>query len=70
MYLVYSGKELDSRDTAYDLFVRAWFDQNTYAVYRSDGITPDVSPPQIKRKRAVRVSNGCPKISVPLLHIS
>ena len=60
-FLIDVGKELD--DTAYDFFVRAWFDPNTYAVYRSDGITPDVSTPQIKRQRAVRVSSGSPKIS-------
>ncbi|XP_072034094.1 uncharacterized protein [Amphiura filiformis] len=51
------GNELDVRNTKYYFFVRAWFNEGTYAVYRSDGVTPDVSPPQIKKQRAVRVKD-------------
>ena len=48
-----SGKEL--ANIRYVFFVRAWFADNVYAVYRSDGIIPDISPPRMKSQFAVRV---------------
>ena len=39
----------------YHLFVRTWYDNDTYAVFRSDGITVDVTPPQISTIRGTKV---------------
>ena len=39
----------------YYLFIRAWYSANTYAVFRSDGVTPDVTPPKISTIRGTKV---------------
>ncbi|XP_022103295.1 uncharacterized protein LOC110986023 [Acanthaster planci] len=41
----------------YHVFVRAWYDANTYAVFRSDGITPDVTPPKISTVRGTKIKD-------------
>ncbi|XP_022103276.1 uncharacterized protein LOC110986013 isoform X2 [Acanthaster planci] len=41
----------------YHVFVRAWYDMNTYAVFKSDGITPDVTPPKVSTVRGTKVKD-------------
>ncbi|KAK2183533.1 hypothetical protein NP493_308g03123 [Ridgeia piscesae] len=39
--------------TNYMLYVRAWYDANSYAVYMTDGVQTDSSPPELSRASKV-----------------
>ncbi|XP_022102003.1 uncharacterized protein LOC110985345 [Acanthaster planci] len=41
----------------YHVFIRAWYDANAYAVFRSDGVTPDIKPPKISTVRGKKVKD-------------
>ncbi|XP_022100380.1 uncharacterized protein LOC110984469 isoform X2 [Acanthaster planci] len=41
----------------YHIFVRAWYDANIYAVFKSDGIVPDVTPPKVSTIRSMKVKD-------------
>ncbi|XP_038071216.1 uncharacterized protein LOC119740085 [Patiria miniata] len=46
-----------TKGVQYYFFVRAWYDANTYAVFRSDGITPDVTPPKVSTASSFKVKD-------------
>ncbi|XP_067680773.1 uncharacterized protein [Haliotis asinina] len=46
------GRELTPGLT-YSVFVRAWYDQNTYSIYKSDGILIDITAPRITSVQGV-----------------
>ncbi|XP_038051300.1 uncharacterized protein LOC119724354 isoform X2 [Patiria miniata] len=46
-----------SKGVKYHVFVRAWYDATTYAVFRSDGITPDITPPKISTIRGTKIKD-------------
>ena len=39
-----------------DFFVRAWYDDNTFAEFRSDGVIPDITSPKVITILGVKVS--------------
>ena len=41
---------------SYDVFVRAWYDDDTFAVFRSDGVIPDITSPKVITILGVKVS--------------
>ncbi|XP_022107048.1 uncharacterized protein LOC110988105 [Acanthaster planci] len=41
----------------YHVFVRAWYDANTYALFRSDGVIPVVTPPSISTARGAKIKD-------------
>ncbi|XP_038050540.1 uncharacterized protein LOC119723761 [Patiria miniata] len=41
----------------YHVFIRAWYDANTYAVFKSDGITPGITPPKISTIRGRQIKD-------------
>ncbi|CAH1783332.1 unnamed protein product, partial [Owenia fusiformis] len=41
----------------YIFYVRAWYNDSTYAVFQSDGITIDITPPMVSRIRHVEESD-------------
>ncbi|XP_022088109.1 uncharacterized protein LOC110977889 isoform X2 [Acanthaster planci] len=46
-----------TKGTRYYFFVRAWYDADTFAVFRSDGITPDVTPPKVSMTSRFKVKD-------------
>ena len=40
----------------YHFYVRAWYSDTSYAVFRSDGVTPDIEAPEISKVRGTKVS--------------
>ncbi|XP_038050879.1 uncharacterized protein LOC119724031 [Patiria miniata] len=45
------------RGIKYHVFIRAWYDANTYAVFRSDGITPSITPPKISTIKGTKIKD-------------
>ncbi|XP_071798435.1 uncharacterized protein [Asterias amurensis] len=41
----------------YYVFIRAWYNANTYAVFRSDGVTPDIKAPAISKARGTKIKD-------------
>ncbi|XP_022105050.1 uncharacterized protein LOC110986986 isoform X2 [Acanthaster planci] len=41
----------------YHVFVRAWYDTSEYAVFKSDGIIPDVTPPKVSTIRSTKIKD-------------
>ena len=51
---------------SYDFFVRAWYDDETYAVFRSDGVIPDVTPPKVITILGVKVRDFTAMVLNPI----
>ncbi|CAH1794767.1 unnamed protein product [Owenia fusiformis] len=49
-------RRLQHGDT-YVFYVRAWYDNDTYTVFSSDGITIDITPPRVSKMRQVDESD-------------
>ncbi|XP_038057865.1 uncharacterized protein LOC119729312 [Patiria miniata] len=45
------------KGVTYHVFIRAWYNPTTYAVFRSDGITPDITPPKISTVRGAKIKD-------------
>ncbi|XP_038057739.1 uncharacterized protein LOC119729229 [Patiria miniata] len=45
------------KGVTYHVFIRAWYNPTTYAVFRSDGITPDITPPKISTVRGTKIKD-------------
>ncbi|XP_038050780.1 uncharacterized protein LOC119723938 isoform X2 [Patiria miniata] len=52
-----NGDRKLSKGVKYHVFIRAWYDATTYAVFRSDGITPDITPPKISTIRGTKIKD-------------
>ncbi|KAI8507103.1 hypothetical protein Bbelb_155420, partial [Branchiostoma belcheri] len=48
-----SGESLEAGVT-YTFYVRVWYDDHTYSVFQSDGITPDYTPPAVSSSRKIK----------------
>ncbi|KAI8485724.1 hypothetical protein Bbelb_365580 [Branchiostoma belcheri] len=47
-------KESLEAGVTYSFYVRVWYDDHTYSVFQSDGITPDYTPPAVSSSRKIR----------------
>ncbi|XP_033637440.1 uncharacterized protein LOC117298344 isoform X1 [Asterias rubens] len=41
----------------YHFYVRAWYSDTSYAVFRSDGVTPDIEAPEISKVRGTKIKD-------------
>ncbi|XP_078664145.1 uncharacterized protein LOC144907216 [Branchiostoma floridae x Branchiostoma belcheri] len=48
-----SGESLEAGVT-YTFYIRVWYDDHTYSVFQSDGITPDYTPPAVSSSRKIK----------------
>ncbi|KAI0220739.1 hypothetical protein LSAT2_027792 [Lamellibrachia satsuma] len=46
------------QQTLYVFYVRAWYNNATYAIYRSDGVRVDATPPEVSRSVRVKEVTG------------
>ena len=58
IYLIFTGQKLTERLT-YSVFVRVWYSQSIYAVFKSSGVTVLSKPIPVNDQRGAAVCSFC-----------